>query len=360
MPKRHSVIYVTTCCERPWARRCSEREIPFLHSFTLLRMRLPEELCGKVAEIGARVRGAELKKSSRRLSDDYRAGMAARALREETERIAYLMVRMPGTYAAVRAAFRAAKESRSEFAPVRLLDLGTGPGTALWAAGEEFPSLQKLEGVERDGGFVSLGRELAKEVASVAIREADWHNSDLRSWKPEKKYDLVVASYSLGELSVVERKQVLLSAWGACDGLLAVVEPGTRRGFEAIAEIRDWLIGAGATLAAPCPHALECPMKAAGDWCHFSVRVERSADHRRLKEGELAYEDEKFSYVIGSRLPARTPAARIVRHPMRYSGYTRLKLCTVEGLKQETVTRSQKERYREAKRAEWGSGWNEE
>jgi ribosomal protein RSM22 (predicted rRNA methylase) len=101
-------------------------------------------------------------------------------------------------------------------------------------------------------------------------------------------------------------------------------------------------------------------MRAGGDWCHFAVRVERSVEHRRLKQGELGYEDEKFSYVIASKLPVQAPAARIVRHPMRYSGFTKLKLCTAEGLKEETVTRSQKEKYRAVKRAGWGSGWGKD
>ena len=277
-------------------------------------------------------------------------------MRGKSEQLAYLMVRMPATYAAVVSALQTGRESMPGFAPENSIDLGAGPGTALWGACEVFPSLQRLQALEKDAGLVSLGRELA-ERASGAIREADWHNIDLRSWKAEGRYALVVASYSLGELSAADRKRVLRVAWEACDGALAVIEPGTRRGFEAIAEMRDWLIAAGAKLAAPCPHELACPMRVAGDWCHFSARVERTAEHRRLKEGELGYEDEKFSYVIASKLPVERPGARIVRHPMRYSGYTKLKLCTGEGLREETVTRSRKEKYREAKRAEWGDGW---
>ena len=99
-------------------------------------------------------------------------------------------------------------------------------------------------------------------------------------------------------------------------------------------------------------------MRAAGDWCHFAARVERSSEHRRLKQAGLGYEDEKFSYVVAAKITAQPAAARIVRHPMRYSGYTRLKLCTIDGLEEETITRSQKERYREAKRSEWGSRWS--
>ena len=49
---------------------------------------------------------------------------------------------MPATYAAVTASLNALVEIRPDFAPKTLLDVGAGPGTATWAAGEAFPSLQ--------------------------------------------------------------------------------------------------------------------------------------------------------------------------------------------------------------------------
>jgi ribosomal protein RSM22 (predicted rRNA methylase) len=99
-------------------------------------------------------------------------------------------------------------------------------------------------------------------------------------------------------------------------------------------------------------------MKAAGDWCHFSARVERTAEHRRLKQAELGHEDEKFSYVAASRVQPDRATARIVRHPQRLRGHVKLQLCAEDGLRQETVTRSQKEKYRAVKRVDWGSRWD--
>ena len=100
-------------------------------------------------------------------------------------------------------------------------------------------------------------------------------------------------------------------------------------------------------------------MAQAGDWCHFAVRLERSAAHRRLKGGALGYEDEKFSYLVAGRAPAEMPLARIVRHPMARPGHIQLTLCTAQGLERRTVTKSQKEAYRRARRAEWGTAWSE-
>jgi len=95
----------------------------------------------------------------------------------------------------------------------------------------------------------------------------------------------------------------------------------------------------------------------ARDWCHFSQRLGRTALHRRLKSGELGYEDEKFSYVVASKLPARKAAARIVRHPAVRKGYVELQLCAPDGLRSETVARSQGEEYKRARKAKWGEEW---
>ena len=321
-------------------------------------MRLPQELSAQLSDVVARVPTAELMRAAEKLSLGYRSDGQPPAFRGEAERLAYLAVRLPATYAAARSALASASASLPGFAPKTMVDLGAGPGTALWAACEVFPSLERLEAVERDAELVSLGRKLAQGASSVALRTTNWLGANLEPWNAERRYDLVVASYALGELPASVRRRVLLAALEACFGALLVVEAGTRRGFEAIAEMRDLLTGAGAAIAAPCPHEKECPMRAAGDWCHFAARVERSSEHRRLKQAELGHEDEKFSYVVAAKVEAQPAAARIVRHPMRYSGHARLKLCTIDGLKEETITRSQKERYREAKRSEWGSRWS--
>jgi ribosomal protein RSM22 (predicted rRNA methylase) len=132
-------------------------------------------------------------------------------------------------------------------------------------------------------------------------------------------------------------------------------------GFANILAARTLLLASGATLAAPCPNALACPMATGNDWCHFAARVERTAAHRRLKNATLGHEDEKFSYVAFSRVPleneSQNSPARIVRHPGIFSGYAQLTLCREGQLASATVTRSQKENWRRLKRLGWGDRW---
>ena len=115
------------------------------------------------------------------------------------------------------------------------------------------------------------------------------------------------------------------------------------------------LIGGGFRVAAPCPHQLDCPL-AGGDWCHLPAHVERSALHRAVKGGELSYEDEKFSYVLATRLPVEPYAARVIRHPMIRKGLVGLPLCQADGTAaQRLVSKRQGAAYKEAKRDE--EGW---
>ena len=94
------------------------------------------------------------------------------------------------------------------------------------------------------------------------------------------------------------------------------------------------------------------------DWCHFSARVSRSSLHRQVKGGSLAYEDEKFSYVAATRLPAEPAPARVVRRPQIRKGQVLLDLCEAdEELRRTTVTKRHGDLYKAARDAAWGDAW---
>ena len=209
--------------------------------------------------------------------------------------------------------------------------------------------------LENNRDLARLGRTLAE--SSESLRRANWEIDDLRTTREFASADLVILSYAIGELP--NAAMIVNKAWAAARSLLVIVEPGTPRNFTQLAQLRQELIAAGGHLLAPCPHQLECPMVSAGDWCHFSVRLQRTAEHRRMKSGALGYEDEKFCYLAFAREPAQRAQTRIVRHPMIHSGFIRLTLCTPNGLQERTVTRSQKEDFHTARRAKWGDEWHQ-
>lgn len=320
-------------------------------------MPLPPQLQCAIDQETGRHPAKALSQAAAELSAAYRAGQLSGAfITSELHRLAYAAVRLPATFAAVRAVFAEVRRRWPEQSVHSLLDLGAGPGTAGWAAGEVFGELASLTLVEADPGLIELGKALARAGEHARLEEACWVQGDLRGLPPFEPHDLVVSSYALGELREEEASAVLQAAWAATSQVLVVVEPGTVRGFGLIRRLRDELLRAGAHVIAPCPHQAACPLPE-GDWCHFSQRLERSRLHQRLKEVALGYEDEKFSYVAVAKHPVEPAPARILRHPLRHAGHAELQLCTPEGLQTLTVTRSDKECWKEARKAEWGDEW---
>jgi ribosomal protein RSM22 (predicted rRNA methylase) len=319
--------------------------------------RLPAELRAALEHAASNTRG--LAEAAAGLSEDYRQPRRdnRRFVRSAARRNAYLTTRLPATFAAVCAALDELRARGPQAQIASLLDLGAGPGTALWAAGEILPALQRATLIEADADFIAAGRELAQHSTREAVRRAVWEQSDLRAAHALPPRDLVVISYALNELDAPAQTALIQRAWPAAAQFLVIVEPGTKQGFANILQARELLLSLGANIAAPCPHAGACPLAAQEDWCHFAQRLERTAQHRRAKSGELGYEDEKFSYLIASRQPAEPAPARILRHPLKLKGHVKLSLCAPEGLRQQVVTAKIKEDYKNARKAAWGDGW---
>lgn len=305
---------------------------------------------------------ASLQKAREDLGQRYREKDKKQALMQSQERfifskahrIAYASTRMPATFAVVRRVLEEVKNCLPEVVFESLLDLGSGPGTALWAAADVFPDMGKATLIEQDPELIALGKRLASQSEQPLIKAAEWHVGDLNSPLKEEQYDLVILSYVIGELAEDIRKKLIETSWKLARKAVIFIEPGTSEGFSYILACREYLIASDAHLIAPCPHNKACPMAQKGDWCHFSQRLERSSEHRKLKEGSLGYEDEKYSYIVGSKIPGATYRGRILRHPMKHSGHVNFLLCTENGLKQETISRKFGEVYKEAKKLEWG------
>ena len=334
-------------------------------------MRLPADLLEALQQETDGIDHRQLTQAAAQLSESYKTGnFSAPAIRSKAHRAAYLAVRLPATFAAIQRVLSEIRNISPQTEINSLLDIGAGPGTALFAAAQEF-SLQQATLVEVDAEWIAVGKRLAAQSESPMIQNVQWLQQDLRSGLSCAGHDLVVISYTLGELPTAAAEIVLRKAWSCANKFLVIIEPGTPRGFAVIDKARSALISNAAHIIAPCPHQYACPMAAAGDWCHFSQRVERTSQHRQLKGGTLGYEDEKFSYIIAGKLGeasaaagnhADTPAAasRIVRHPLKHSGHVKLTLCTPQGkIENQTITRSHKSAYKAARKAEWGDLWME-
>ncbi|HEY2753484.1 small ribosomal subunit Rsm22 family protein [Phenylobacterium sp.] len=291
-----------------------------------------------------------------RTSQAYRAGRtSAGVIRETEDALAYAVTRLPATYAACAAVMGEASRMAPGFRPRTLLDAGAGTGAASWVATEVWPGLETVTWLDANPQFLALAARLAAG-GPAALRNAETVRADLTTSTGWPRAEVVVASYALAEIETDHQTSVVVELWAACDGVLALVEPGTPAGYGRILAARATLIQSGAVILAPCPHAAACPL-VGEDWCHFSVRLPRSRDHRLAKGAEVPFEDERFSYLIAARpkIAAAPRQPRILAPPRVGKPGIALKLCGLDGgLDHRLITKREKPAYAAARRLDWG------
>jgi ribosomal protein RSM22 (predicted rRNA methylase) len=339
---------------------------------------------------------------ARRLTAAYRSGdtPAGPVLATKADAAAYAAYRMPATAAATALALQQTRLSLPGWRPATLLDLGAGTGSVAWAVAAQLPSVEAMTLLEQSPAAIGVGRAIL-DAANASGHPASYGASSrtaaagtpvprsvtFRTWRlpaaqpaddqpaaalgsqpaDPAATDLATVSYVLGELTGAQQAAIVAVAIRAAPAIV-LVEPGTPAGHRRILVARERLLAAGYRLAAPCPHEQECPLAAAGDWCHFAARLPRSSVHRQVKGAQLGYEDEKFSYVaavrphlLGSAAPPDPvlPAGRIVRRPLQRKGLVTLQVCQAAGTAgAELIGKSAPETYRDARKSSWGDRWD--
>ena len=284
------------------------------------------------------------------LSERYRGTRdGAPLIRSALDALSYAALLMPATYAQLDGALRATSQRSPTFSPTTLLDLGSGPGTAVWAAMERFSTIQSVTTVERDIQLDVLAHRLhsAHDIPVTQLRQ---DLTDQHGWPV---HDMVVIGHVLNELAPAQRADLLMRAWAATSHTLVIVEPGTSAFFPMLTAIRQTLIDLGAHVIAPCTHNATCPLS--GDWCHFATKIARPDFQRLARGATLPYEEAKFSYIAVSRVPIAYSGARVLHDGTTHKGYITLEHCSARGIVTSSVLKRQRDAYRSARDAQWGS-----
>ncbi|MBI4239213.1 MAG: hypothetical protein HY696_12470 [Deltaproteobacteria bacterium] len=244
--------------------------------------------------------------------------------------------------------------------PVRILDLGSGPGTASLAAIDYWKmhaptSPLSLLAVDQNAEILGDARRLcttrAHSIVTYKTLTTTLTRKNLASALRHERYDIIFLMNVLNELGDIEERQRIVTA--LChhhltpDGVLIIIEPGLQRTTRDLMGLRDALFVTEKPdqpledvspfhILAPCLHQDICPMRAhnARDWCHFALRWSRPkliADLDRLIGNNK--EDLKWSYLILSNTPPKIPANiyRVVSSPLRSKGKIELLLCPATG-----------------------------
>ena len=299
-------------------------------------------------------------------------------IKNDIEALAYAVARMPATYGAVQSALNYTFENikNKSLNISSLLDIGAGTGAAAWAVNEIIDA-DSIVCVENNAFMRNLGKTLMRN-ASGPLKSAEWENSDISDISDISvisadsvlcRADLVIASYVINEIDENIQIKIAEKLWYAAKKILLFVETGTPDGYRALNKIRTKLLEHNAHILAPCFHENICPVsETESDWCHFTCRIQRSRLHKSAKNGDAPFEDEKYSYLaltkeniaddsppVGSVGSADyAECARILRHPQIGKGHVKLNLCTKNGLKQVTYSKSQGGVYKSARKANCG------
>lgn len=312
-------------------------------------MEIPKILENALEEEVKNKKLSDLKEKAIALSDRYmnneRTGNTL--LNNDIDALIYSIIRMPATYCANYMALKYTLElTNSKINSV--IDVGTGTGSMVWALYNSL-NINNFICIEREEVMKKLAQKLMNNINIIA----NWQDKDIVKESINDRADLVTACYMLNEIKKENRYIAIDKLYKATNELLLIVEPGTPEGFEIIKQVQKYAIENKAYIIAPCTSQSICTLPI-NDWCHATVRVQRSKMHKYLKGGKVPYEDEKFSYIAISKKKVNTVEKRILRHPIIETGKITVKVCENGKILEKVITKKEKELFKNIKKKNCG------
>lgn len=289
-------------------------------------------------------------------------------LADERLRLAYLSYFLPVNAAKVQTILEELPESDvpaqniQAGAPIRVLDVGSGPGTASLAVLDwmQEPS-RRQRGIEVTAvDSVRAALDEAQNLWNKYCRltapdHARLHcvhsNLERNAWvkfiDQSNPYHVIIIANTLNELypisydplqRQVQLIQVLLERL-APSGALIIIEPALRQTTRNLHRVRDQLLTLQAcTVYSPCLHEQSCPaLVKEDDWCHEERPWDPPSWISAIdKEVGFIKDALKFSYVIfrkdGARIvPRNQDVFRLVSELRVLKGDTRAWVCNETG-----------------------------
>lgn len=292
----------------------------------------------KLEELARGKKISYLNQISNCMSEKYRGDRTARPVSTRDEVLVYAIVRMPATYCATRSALDATMKRAKMSEICSVLDVGGGTGASSLAVIERFENC-KIDFLEREQEMIMMAKSLLSDFKG----QINYIRGDILSYNPNKKYDLVIASYVLNELDKKNRQKALIKLLSLTKNLLLIIESGTPDDFALGEEDKQFLDGK-IEMVAPCPSMKKCKLEQ--DYCNFSCRIDRSRLHKLVKGVESPFEDEKFSYHAYSFFKPTKSATRIIRKPIFNKKFIKVKTCSDEGISERVFTKTMGETYK--------------
>lgn len=235
-----------------------------------------------------------------------RVELVANYLNDKRLRAGYLLYFLPLNFCKAQAVLERLPKSFFKRSKVKILDLGSGPGTFTLGY---IDYLSRREGASKtekheihllslDQNYhivrdaQNLHEELIKNLKAKGYNYRLIHQArtfDLRRGKPDTllkndQYDLIIVSNFLNEwrgATAEEKVKFLEKIYQrhlSPDGYLILMEPALQKSTRDLMEVRDSILHRKSLhVYAPCLHAKPCPMLIATqrDWCHFYKEWEK-------------------------------------------------------------------------------------
>lgn len=243
--------------------------------------------------------------------------------------------------------------------PVRIVDLGSGSGSAGFALASRLVKEGDAEvtAVENSATALSLARTLArKQWPRVVFKERCGSLLEFGG-DAAAEFDLIVASFSLNEC-FHDKPEAEFDAWVdralsrlSDGGLLLISEPAMKVTSERLERLRNRVAASGRqTILAPCLHHRTCPLLAAGggNFCH-EVRWWKPTRSMQSLNSKLfrTLQFLKYSFVAIANRPllaveGTAESARLVSPMMSLKGRAQCDGCAADGAlrRYEVLTRA--------------------
>ena len=280
-------------------------------------------------------------------------------INDALDALAYLALRIPATYAQIYSAFLQIQEINPSWNPRSILDIGSGPGTAVWAALDIWSSVKQARCIDKNKNLLFLGKEIM-EKASLAIDISLECKDIIEMSHYENKYDLVIIANILNELTLSQQEILLKKAFDQCNGIMIIIEPGTSIGVTIVQKVSKQFSGKANLLAPYINNSFIFDPKI---WIHFSQRFIRPEFQRRIRQHmrdsslmASDWEDAKFAYVaIGKILPKEMIWGRCIGPVKKQKGFLEMFVLTQSEIKQVKIFKKNKKEYDFAKNLQWGA-----
>jgi len=250
---------------------------------------------------------------------------------------------------------------------LRVLDIGSGPGSALLGVMEFFEHQKQRPYLELTALDQVAENLKEAEKLFLELRERSNLSASFRAIQSGSmgfeglvrgSFEIIILSNVLNELYHHDEKRIsrrvdmlksLMARHLADDGSCIVIEPALRETSREMLEVRDGLLEQGIHIYAPCLFGGKCPaLLNPKDWCHEDIPWDPPALVAELDAlTGLRKDSLKFSYLVLRKDNLslsdgpRTHAFRVVSEPLVSKGKQEYFLCGEQGRR--LVTRQDKD-----------------